>query len=173
MAELLSFCDPWTTSCFCVADNCLIISVIVNHLVRNHVLGNPSLAPPPPSCVPRTHRAHRPPHCRAPCRPHYRRSRTSRHMRPLWYGHFQKPARSSVVFGVPSERRLQYHSPSGQMMWWRMKDHLASVDSSQYDPPVFWYWLMQPTTVSAWTHQWRPESRRLVLLDRPGLPWRT
>ena len=128
--------------------------------------------------VPRTHRPH--------YRPHYRRSRTSRHVRPLWYGHFQKPARSSVVFGVPSERRLQYHSPSGQMMLWRMKDHsasadssqfdspvLASADSSQCDPPVFWYWLMQPTTVSAWTHQWRPESRRLVLLDRPELPWRT
>ena len=144
--------------------------------------------------VPRTHRP--PPHT---YRPHCRRSRTSRHMRPLWYGHFQKPARSSVVLGVPSERRLQYHSPSGQMMWWRMKDHSASADSSQFDstvsasadssqcdspvsasadssqcdPPVFWYWLMQPTTVSAWTHQWRPESRRLVLLDRPELPWRT
>lgn len=24
---------------------------------------------------------------------------------------------------------------------------------------------MQPTTVSAWTHQWRSESRRLVLLE--------
>lgn len=56
---------------------------------------------------------------------------------------------------------------------WRMKDHSASADSSQFDSPVFWYWLMQPTTVSAWTHQWRPESRRLVLLDRPELPWRT
>lgn len=125
-------------------------------------------------CMPRTHRPPPPSHTYRPhYRPHCRRSRTSRHMRPLWYGHFQKPARSSVVFGVPSERRLQYHSPSGQMMWWRMKDHSASADSSQCDPPVFWYWLMQPTTVSAWTHQWRPESRRLVLLDRPELPWRT
>ena len=102
--------------------------------------------------VPRT--THRPTttHCRPHycphCRPHYRRSRTSRHKRPLWYGHFQKPARSSVVFGVPSERRLQYHSPSGQMMWWRMKDHSASADSSQCDPPVFWYWLMQPAACS-------------------------
>ena len=138
---------------------------------HHHRTPPPTLPPTPPPTPPPTHR---------------RRSRTSRHMRPLWYGHFQKPARSSVVFGVPSERRLQYHSPSGQMMWWRMKDHSASADSSQCDspvsasadssqcdPPVFWYWLMQPTTVSAWTHQWRPESRRLVLLDRPGLPWRT
>ena len=39
------------------------------------------------------------------------RSIISRHIRPLWYGHFQNPALSSTVLMLPSARTLQTHSP--------------------------------------------------------------